>query len=228
MTKYLEFDTPATKQAQELASDYRLKNHGLVHLERVFWNLPTAALYEEAVFRNEGHVAYGGPLIVNTGEHTARAAADKFIVKEHTTEDKVWWGEYNRPFSSEKFNGLLTRLQAFLQEFTRDLVHQLQSQSIFRPNAWNLLELSHGGLQHSSEAIEAPECFTCNLFTVPPGSCQGQEEFDDLLIRQLFQTVIKELLPKPLTMASNLLLPIVLIHRGAPLSSWQLELDTKH
>jgi len=115
MTKYLEFDTPAIKQAGDLASDYRLKNHGLLHLDRVFWNLPTSALYEEAIFRGEGHMAHGGPFLVHTGKHTARAAADKFIVREHSTEDKIDWGEYNRPFSPEKFNGVLTRLQAFLQ-----------------------------------------------------------------------------------------------------------------
>jgi len=116
MSKYLEFNTPATKEAKELASDYSLKNHGLVHLERVYWNLPESALYEEIVFRNEGHIAHAGPLLVNTGKHTARAAADKFVVKEETTEDKIWWGEYNRPISVEKFNALLTRVQAFAQD----------------------------------------------------------------------------------------------------------------
>ena len=116
MSKYLEFNTPATKEAKELASDYNLKNHGLVHLERVYWNLPESALYEEIVFRNEGHIAHAGPLLVNTGKHTARAAADKFVVKEETTEDKIWWGEYNRPYSVEKFNALLTRVQAFAQD----------------------------------------------------------------------------------------------------------------
>ncbi|UCF66200.1 MAG: phosphoenolpyruvate carboxykinase (ATP) [Acidobacteriota bacterium] len=113
--KYLEFDSPATKQATELSSDYGLENHGLVHLDRVFWNLTTPALYEEAVFRNEGHIVYGGPFVVNTGKHTARAAADKFVVREETTESKIWWGEYNRPFSAEKFDALLMRMQAYLQ-----------------------------------------------------------------------------------------------------------------
>jgi len=116
MSKYLEFDTPATRQALDLASDFGLENHGLTHLERAFWNLPTSALYEEAVFRNEGHVAHAGPLLVKTGKHTARAAADKFVVREETTENKIWWGEYNRPFSVDKFNLLLTRVQAFAQD----------------------------------------------------------------------------------------------------------------
>ncbi len=115
MSKYLEFLTPATKEAKELASDYSLENHGLTYLDRVFWNLNDSSLYEEAVFRNEGHIAFQGPLIVNTGKHTARAAADKFVVQEETTNDKIWWGVYNRPFSTEKFNSLVARLQAWAQ-----------------------------------------------------------------------------------------------------------------
>lgn len=113
--KYLEFDTPASKHAGDLASDYKLSNHGLMHLDRVFWNLPTAALYEEAIFRGEGHLVYGGPFLVHTGKWTARAAQDKYIVAESTTNDKIWWGEYNRPISPEKFNGLVARMQAFFQ-----------------------------------------------------------------------------------------------------------------
>jgi len=115
MTKYLEFDTPAIKHAGELASDFKLKNHGLLYLDRVFWNLPASALYEEAVFRGEGHMMEGGPFLVHTGKWTARAANDKYIVRESSTEDKIWWGVYNRPMSPEKFSGLVARLQAFLQ-----------------------------------------------------------------------------------------------------------------
>jgi len=116
MSKYLEFDTPATKQAMELASDFRLKNQGLVHLERVFWNLPDEALYEEIIFRNEGKLSNQGPIVVNTKPHTARAAADKFVVEEYSTKDKIWWGVYNRPFSSEKFSQLMGRVQAYCQD----------------------------------------------------------------------------------------------------------------
>ena len=36
MSKYLEFDTPATKQAMELASDFRLKNQGFTDLDTSF------------------------------------------------------------------------------------------------------------------------------------------------------------------------------------------------
>jgi phosphoenolpyruvate carboxykinase (ATP) len=53
--------------------------------------------------------------VVNTGKHTARAANDKVIVRESSSEDHVWWGEYNRPYSTEKFDELFNRVQGFLQ-----------------------------------------------------------------------------------------------------------------
>jgi phosphoenolpyruvate carboxykinase (ATP) len=115
MNIYLDVQSPAVQEAGKLASDYGLQNHGLTNLRRVYWNLPTPALYEESVFRSEGRLTHLGPLLVSTGKHTARAAADKFVVREQTTEDRVWWGQYNRPFTSENFSALLTRLQGYLQ-----------------------------------------------------------------------------------------------------------------
>ena len=85
MRLYLDLYSPASAQAGENASQYGLENHGLTHLRRVYWNLPTAALYEEAIFRSEGVIAHMGPLVVATGKHTARAAADKFIVRAART-----------------------------------------------------------------------------------------------------------------------------------------------
>ena len=116
MSKYLKFKTPATAQAGDLKSRYGLKNHGLVHLDRVYWNLPEPALYEEASFRQEGSMAHGGPLVVNTGKWSARAAQDKYIVEEPSTADTIWWGEYNRPYAPQSFSALYSRLQAFLQD----------------------------------------------------------------------------------------------------------------
>jgi phosphoenolpyruvate carboxykinase (ATP) len=114
MTPFI-IPSPSFKQAGQLASVYGLQNHGLTNLNQVYWNLTTPALYEEAIFRGEGSLSHLGPLIVSTGRHTARAAADKFVVREQTTEDKIWWGEYNRPFSPDRFSALFARLQGFLQ-----------------------------------------------------------------------------------------------------------------
>ena len=124
MRWFLNIETPAQKEASRLASAYGLDQHGLTRLNRVYWNLPTPALYEEAIFRREARLAHRGPLVVNTGKHTARAAADKFIVRENTTEEHIWWGEYNRPFNPASFNALVTRMHGYLQGrdvFVQDL-----------------------------------------------------------------------------------------------------------
>jgi phosphoenolpyruvate carboxykinase (ATP) len=115
MNNLLHIKTPAQGQAADLRSDYGLENHGLVDLGTVYWNLPAEALYEEAVFRGEGQIINQGALLVRSGKHTARAAQDKFVVREATTEDHIWWGEYNRPLSPEKFDETLSRLQGYLQ-----------------------------------------------------------------------------------------------------------------
>jgi phosphoenolpyruvate carboxykinase (ATP) len=115
MNNILDIRTPAQDQAKALKSDYGLENHGLTNLHVAYWNLPAEALYEEIVFRREGRITHQGPVVVNSGKHTARAAQDKFIVREPSTEDHIWWGEYNRPISPEQFNELYNRLQGFLQ-----------------------------------------------------------------------------------------------------------------
>jgi len=115
MSKFLKIKSPAEAQATELKSDFSLENQGLNNLKRVYWNLPTEALYEEFVFRGEGTIVNTGPMAVNTGKWSARAANDKFVVREPDSQDAIWWGEYNRPITPEKFYGLLTRMQAYLQ-----------------------------------------------------------------------------------------------------------------
>lgn len=122
MNNILNIKTPAEAQAQELKSDFGLKNLGIVNLRATYWNLPAEALYEEIVFRNEGKLSHLGPIVVNTGEHTARAANDKFIIRESGSSEHVWWGEYNRPYDAGKFDELFNRLQGFLQG--RDLFVQ--------------------------------------------------------------------------------------------------------
>jgi phosphoenolpyruvate carboxykinase (ATP) len=63
-----------------------------------------------------------GAMLVDTGRHTGRSPKDRFIVKEQTTADKVWWGEHNRPLSPEQFHGIHQRLRGFLEG--RDLFVQ--------------------------------------------------------------------------------------------------------
>jgi phosphoenolpyruvate carboxykinase (ATP) len=123
MSQYIiDIKTPALSQAKTVKSEYGLKNHGFRNLNNVYWNLPSEALYEEIIFRNEGRISYNGALVVDTGKHTARSANDKFVVKEADSEKNVWWSEYNRPFSIDKFNAVYQRLLGYLQG--RDLFVQ--------------------------------------------------------------------------------------------------------
>jgi phosphoenolpyruvate carboxykinase (ATP) len=111
----LNIRTPAQKHATSLKSDFGLENLGFVNLNQVYWNLPAESLYEEIVFRGEGHITRNGPIVVKTGIHTARAANDKFIVREPSSDEHIWWGEYNRPYNAETFSELISRLQGYAQ-----------------------------------------------------------------------------------------------------------------
>ena len=92
-----------------------LESYGFKNVSHIHWNLSTPALYEEIVRRREGMIVHLGPVVVRTGHYTGRSPDDKFIVKEPTSEKKIWWGDVNRPFDPRKFDLLLYRLQAYLQ-----------------------------------------------------------------------------------------------------------------
>jgi len=77
-----------------------------IHTDRVRWNLTTAALYEEAVRREEGVIAAEGPLACRTGQHTGRSPNDKFIVREPSSEPNIAWGKVNRPMEPSQFDVL--------------------------------------------------------------------------------------------------------------------------
>jgi len=93
-------------------TSYELDNYGIKDPARVYWNLNTPELYEEIARRNEGVLSNYGAILVDTGEHTGRAAKDKAIVRESGSEDKVFWGDVNKDFPQEKFNALKERMMA--------------------------------------------------------------------------------------------------------------------
>jgi phosphoenolpyruvate carboxykinase (ATP) len=93
-------------------TDYELDNYGIRGAARVFWNLSAPELYEEIARRNEGVLSAKGALLVDTGEHTGRAAKDKAVVREPSSQDQVFWGEVNKEISQEKFNALKDRMMA--------------------------------------------------------------------------------------------------------------------
>jgi len=87
-------------------SSYGLDNQGLGAVGTAYWNLSAPTLYKEALTRGEASLSEGGALVALTGQHTGRSANDKFIVKESSSEDGIWWGKVNKPFEETKFAGL--------------------------------------------------------------------------------------------------------------------------
>ena len=103
------------REIRAIEGQYNLEYLNLKNLDNIYWNLTTSGLYEQIIRRREGMLTHLGPVLVRTGAYTGRSPDDKFIVKEPTTEDKIWWGSTNRPFAEEKFAQLWHRLQAYLQ-----------------------------------------------------------------------------------------------------------------
>ena len=86
-------------------------------------NLPPAALVEQALRRGEGVLTDTGALMADTGAFTGRSPKDRFIVRDATTNDAVWWGDINIPFDADKFGKLHQKMVAYLAEkeiFVRD------------------------------------------------------------------------------------------------------------
>jgi len=105
-------------------SSYGVEHHGIRNVNTLFWNLRTAALVEQAIERREGLLGHRGALVVRTGHHTGRSPNDKFIVKEPSSDDKIWWGPVNRPYDATKFENIYHRFLAYLQGsdlFVQDL-----------------------------------------------------------------------------------------------------------
>src|SRR5574341_321912 len=117
----------------------------------VHWNLTPAELYEHAIRRGEGVVAEAGPFCAVTTPHTGRSPNDKFVVREPTSADHVWWGKVNQPIAPEQFDRLHAEVVRYLdgQElFVRDLfagadpAYRIPVRFV-TPNAWHTLFVSN-------------------------------------------------------------------------------------
>ena len=92
----------------------QLEGFGITNVGEIIYNGTTARLVEESVVRGDGHLTCGGALAVLTGQHTGRSVQDRFVVREPSSENHVWWGSVNREFPQDKFNALLDKAKGFL------------------------------------------------------------------------------------------------------------------
>jgi len=92
-----------------------LEGMGFRNLATIYWNAATPHLYEQIIRRREGNIAHLGPVVVRTGHHVGRSPKDRFIVKEPTSMDKIWWGTVNLGIEEAHFTNLYYRLMAYFQ-----------------------------------------------------------------------------------------------------------------
>src|SRR5437879_1211466 len=101
------------------------KSAHAIDLKRAKHNLRTALLYEEAIRNGEGKLAESGSLVVSTGQYTGRSPKDKFVVKEPSSEGKIWWGSVNQPLEEDNFNAMRDRMFEYIKD------KQLYVQDVF-------------------------------------------------------------------------------------------------
>ena len=100
----------------------QLTDFGFNNLNNVFYNLSTPSLYEQVIMRTEARLSHLGPLVTSTGKHTGRNHKEKFIVKEPTSEKKIWWGKVNRTIEEKYFDQIFTKMLSYAE--SRDLYLQ--------------------------------------------------------------------------------------------------------
>ena len=109
------------EQSGPRISRHGIEAHGIREAKHVRWNLREPELYERALAAGDAMLG-PGPLVVRTGAHTGRSANDKFIVREPSSADRIWWGKVNRPFDAETFGDIHERMLAYVAD--RDLYVQ--------------------------------------------------------------------------------------------------------
>ncbi len=127
---------------------YGLEKLGLGNAACVYRNLTPAQLTEHALRRGEGALSDTGALVVKTGTYPGRSANDKFIVDTPAVHDEIAWGDVNRPIDKARFDAILGKVLAYLQnreiflfdgfagadpKYTRAfrIVNELASQNLF-------------------------------------------------------------------------------------------------
>ncbi len=100
-------------------TDHRAVADGLEPQGSVWWNSTTPVLYSHALRQDEGTLAHGGALVVDTGRHTGRSPEDKFVARESGSEDRIWWGKVNQPLDESRYDALRGKVTSYLG--SRDL-----------------------------------------------------------------------------------------------------------
>lgn len=114
----------------------QLANYGITTSAEIIYNPDYATLFTEETLPDltgfeKGIVTSTGAVAVDTGEFTGRSPKDKYIVRDETTRDTVWWSDQgkgkndNHPLSQDIWDHL------------KSLVcQQLSDKRLFIVDAW--------------------------------------------------------------------------------------------
>jgi phosphoenolpyruvate carboxykinase (ATP) len=101
--------------SDQLTKSISLKDYG-IESDHIYYQLSPSKLHAISLEKGMGEEASSGALAINTGEFTGRSPMDRFIVKDAITEEKVWWGNINIPFDSDKFDALYNKVISYLNK----------------------------------------------------------------------------------------------------------------
>ncbi|WP_462250032.1 phosphoenolpyruvate carboxykinase (ATP) [Ekhidna sp.] len=87
-----------------------------IKVKEAHWNLSQSELIEETLKSGEGVLTSTGALMCDTGKFTGRSPKDRFVVKDAKTEESVWWGNINIPFTEENFDKLYQKMVKFIED----------------------------------------------------------------------------------------------------------------
>jgi len=94
-----------------MEKDFGLSGLGFTDLGNISRNLPPSRLVELAILNSEGYLASNGALVVRTGERTGRSPNDRYVVRESTTENEIWWGNVNVETDKEVFDKVYSQIK---------------------------------------------------------------------------------------------------------------------
>jgi phosphoenolpyruvate carboxykinase (ATP) len=92
-----------------------LEKLGLRNLREIYHQLSVSELYEHALRNKEAVLSADGAIVATTGAYTGRSPKDRFIVREPSTENDIWWGKINQPIEPEQFGWVFQKMQAFFK-----------------------------------------------------------------------------------------------------------------
>ncbi len=79
-------------------------------------NCKVSALVQDTIKQDLGTLSNTGALIVSTGKFTGRSPKDRYVVRDHLTNETVDWGEINIPIEASTFRDLENRILSYADQ----------------------------------------------------------------------------------------------------------------